>query len=49
MFDIDDTLIVPRVATGLSYETPNYENIAIFKYFQAQGYAMRAMVRKIEK
>ena len=40
MFDIDDTLIVPRVATGLSYETPNYENIAIFRYFQAQGYAV---------
>ena len=27
MFDIDDTLIVPRVATGLTYETPNYENM----------------------
>lgn len=40
MFDIDDTLIVPRVATGLDYETPNYENIAIFRYFQAQGYAV---------
>jgi len=38
MFDIDDTLIVPRVATGLSYDTPNYENISIFRYFQAQGY-----------
>lgn len=40
MWDIDDTLIVPRVATGLDYETPNYENIAIFKFFQSQGYAV---------
>jgi hypothetical protein len=30
MFDIDDTLIVPRAVTGLDYETPNYKNIAIF-------------------
>ena len=40
MFDIDDTLIVPRVATGLNYETPNYENITVFRFFQAQGYAV---------
>ncbi len=40
-FDIDDTLIVPSVVTGLGYETPNYENIAIFRWFQAQGYAAR--------
>lgn len=39
-FDIDDTLIVPSVATGLDRDTPNYENIAIFKYFQAQGCEM---------
>lgn len=36
-FDIDDTLILPSVATGLSRDTPNYENIAIYKWFQAQG------------
>lgn len=36
-FDIDDTLIVPSVATGLDIDTPNYENIAIYKYFQKQG------------
>lgn len=36
-FDIDDTLIVPSVATGLDRDTPNYENIAMFRYFQAQG------------
>lgn len=37
-FDIDDTLIVPSVATGLDRDTPNYENIAILKWFQAQGH-----------
>ena len=34
-FDIDDTLIVPSIATtdngGL--DTPNYETIAIYKWF----------------
>lgn len=39
-FDCDDTLIVPRVVTGLDYETPNYETIAIYKWFQAQGNTM---------
>jgi len=28
-FDIDDTLIIPSVATGLDIDTPNYETIAI--------------------
>ncbi len=37
-FDIDDTLIVPSVATGLDRDTPNYENIAVLKWFQAQGH-----------
>lgn len=36
-FDIDDTLIVPSVALGFGDETPNYETIAILKWFQAQG------------
>ena len=36
-FDVDDTLIVPRVATGLDYEIPNYETIALYKWFQNQG------------
>ncbi len=39
-WDVDDTLIVPSVATGLDRDTPNYENIAIFKWFQAQGHYM---------
>lgn len=39
-FDIDDTLIVPSVATGMGRDTPNYENIAIYRWFQAQGHEM---------
>jgi len=39
-WDIDDTLIVPSVATGLDIDTPNYETIAIYRWFQAQGHYM---------
>jgi hypothetical protein len=39
-FDIDDTLIIPSVATGLDIDTPNYETIAIYKWFQLQGHTM---------
>jgi hypothetical protein len=39
-FDVDDTLIIPSVATGLDRDTPNYDNIAVFKWFQAQGHTM---------
>lgn len=35
-FDIDDTMIVPSVVTG-TRDTPNYETIALYKWFQAQG------------
>lgn len=35
-FDIDDTLIIPSVVTG-DVDTPNYENIAVYRFFQAQG------------
>lgn len=35
-FDVDDTLIIPSVVTG-ARDVPNYETIAIFKWFQAQG------------
>jgi len=38
-FDIDDTIIVPSVVTG-DRDTPNYENIALYKWFQAQGHTM---------
>jgi len=39
-WDIDDTLIIPSVATGLDIDTPNYETIAIYRWFQAQGHYM---------
>ncbi|MDR0462767.1 MAG: hypothetical protein LBG64_00920 [Pseudomonadales bacterium] len=35
-FDVDDTLIIPSVASG-GRDCPNYETIAILKWFQAQG------------
>jgi len=39
-FDVDDTLIVPAVATGLPIDTPNYENIAMYRWFQSQWHTM---------
>ena len=40
-FDVDDTLIIPIVATdGFSRDIPHYENIAIYKWFQDQGHFM---------
>jgi len=36
-FDVDDTLIVPRVVTGLDQDTPNYDTINLYRWFQAQG------------
>lgn len=36
-FDIDDTLIIPSVARGFGDNTPNYEVIAIYRFFQMQG------------
>lgn len=36
-FDVDDTLIVPSIVTGMPQDTPNYETITTFKYFQAMG------------
>lgn len=35
-FDVDDTLIIPSVVTG-TVDTPNYETIALYKWFQDQG------------
>lgn len=35
-FDIDDTMIIPSVVTG-ARDTPNYETIALYKWFQNQG------------
>ena len=39
-FDVDDTLIIPSVATGFPTDTPNYEVIALYRWFQAQGHYM---------
>jgi hypothetical protein len=36
-FDIDDTLIVPAVATGFRQDTPAYDTIHIYHWFQFQG------------
>lgn len=38
-FDVDDTLIIPSVVTGTE-NVPNYDTIAIFNWFQAQGHEM---------
>jgi len=39
-FDVDDTLIIPSCATPSSMDTPNYETIALYKWFQSQGNKM---------
>ena len=39
-FDVDDTLIIPAIVAGTPTDIPNYENIAIYRWFQAQGYYM---------
>lgn len=39
-FDVDDTLIIPAVATGFDRDVPNYETIAVYRWFQAQGHEM---------
>jgi len=36
-FDVDDTLIVPRIVTGFDVEIPNYPVIEIYRWFQSQG------------
>lgn len=38
-FDVDDCIIIPSVVTGTT-EVPNYDTIAIFRWFQAQGHEM---------
>ena len=39
-FDIDDTLIIPSIASGFGNDTPNYSIIALYKFFQRQGFSM---------
>ena len=36
-WDTDDTLIIPSCATGFDTDVPNYETIAIYRWFQLQG------------
>lgn len=37
-FDIDDTLIIPAIATSMPADTPNYEVINVLRFFQKQGH-----------
>ena len=39
-FDVDDTLLVPSVASGFGRDVPNYEVIAVYRWFQSQGHYM---------
>lgn len=39
VFDIDDTMIVPSVVTG-TVDTPNYDTIQLYRWFQSQGNKM---------
>ena len=39
-FDVDDTLIIPAVATNMPSDTPNYDIINILKWFQKQGHTI---------
>lgn len=39
-FDVDDTLIVPSVATGFGNDVPNYEVVAIALWHLAQGHTV---------
>jgi len=36
-WDVDDTLIIPGTVTGNDVDTPNYDTIALYRWFQAQG------------
>lgn len=37
-FDVDDTLVIPSVAGAVSSDSPNYDMIAVLKFFQSQGH-----------
>lgn len=39
-FDVDDTLIIPRVVSGLETDTPNYDTINLYNWFKSQGFHM---------
>lgn len=39
-FDVDDTLLIPAVATGLDRDIPNYDTINVLRWFKAQGHTV---------
>lgn len=39
-FDVDDTLIIPPIATWELEETPNWDMVKLYKLLQKQGYYM---------
>lgn len=39
-FDVDDCLLMPSVASGFDRDTPNYEVIAVYRWFWSQGHHM---------
>ncbi len=39
-FDVDDTLIIPAVATGYDNDIPNDKTVAILRWFQEQGHTI---------
>jgi len=39
-FDVDDTLIIPSVVNGFDRDTPNYDTIALLKWFEKQGHTI---------
>lgn len=39
-FDIDDTILIPSVVSMSGDNVPNYDVIAIYKFFQTQGAEM---------
>lgn len=39
-FDVDDCLLIPSVVGGFGTDTPNYDIISIYKWFQDQRHYM---------
>lgn len=37
-FDIDDTILIPSVVSASGDNVPNYEVIAVLRWFQSQGH-----------
>lgn len=36
-WDVDDTILIPSVATGHHSDLPNHKNIQVMRWFKAQG------------